>query len=388
MFKFNFDLENDDIDNETQLEVQNPREKAPEASSSDSHKTSIAFREHSLETLLGDLPNVLSFSPITVPLWDGQTTTLSRRDLFDAKFQLIQQDSSEPATEGSTDKAPTDIDFLEAPSDLVPGVYEGGLKTWECSLDLVGCLNDIFGNNTLNGKRILEVGCGTAIPSIYILNKIFSLPLSAAETVVHLQDYNELVFRLVTFPNVVLAWYMSPASASFREANPPDPNDDETDSFPSSDPKEQGDLPITPTLKTAFLESLKQYNITLRFCSGSWETFNLKTSGGKYDIILTSETIYQMDSLPSLVKLLYHASLGDEEDSLVKDTQAKLSISETERSYLCLVAAKFVYFGVGGGVIDFIQAVEEDPKRRKGKVETVWEKKEGVKRSVMKVTWL
>jgi protein-histidine N-methyltransferase len=52
------------------------------------------------------------------------------------------------------------LEFIEAPSDLVPDVYEGGLKTWECSLDLVNYLDglgdgSIDGN--LHGKRILEV---------------------------------------------------------------------------------------------------------------------------------------------------------------------------------------------------------------------------------------
>ena len=70
---------------------------------------------------------------------------MARRDLFDARFQLMSQ---------------TDDEFLDAPSDLVPGVYEGGLKTWECSLDLVNYLDEIKDTEQrrLNGKRILEVG--------------------------------------------------------------------------------------------------------------------------------------------------------------------------------------------------------------------------------------
>ena len=52
------------------------------------------------------------------------------------------------------------LDFLDAPSDLVPGVYEGGLKTWECSLDLVEHLCELqcssnFGG--FSGNRVLEV---------------------------------------------------------------------------------------------------------------------------------------------------------------------------------------------------------------------------------------
>ena len=50
------------------------------------------------------------------------------------------------------------LEFLEAPSDLVPGVYEGGPKTWEASLDLVQYLETLgFSDEALRGKRILEV---------------------------------------------------------------------------------------------------------------------------------------------------------------------------------------------------------------------------------------
>ena len=81
---------------------------------------------------------------------------LSRRDLFDARFQLISTDDG-----GRTDEAPSEVDFVDAPSDLVPGVYEGGLKTWECSLDLVECMQSIYSDELplkMRGKRILEVG--------------------------------------------------------------------------------------------------------------------------------------------------------------------------------------------------------------------------------------
>lgn len=51
------------------------------------------------------------------------------------------------------------LSFLDAPSDLVPGVYEGGLKTWECSLDLADCLDGILNADVqqLKGTRTLEV---------------------------------------------------------------------------------------------------------------------------------------------------------------------------------------------------------------------------------------
>ena len=52
------------------------------------------------------------------------------------------------------------LHFLDAPSDLVPGVYEGGLKTWECSLDLVEYLHQLQSSSNFAGfagSRVLEV---------------------------------------------------------------------------------------------------------------------------------------------------------------------------------------------------------------------------------------
>jgi protein-histidine N-methyltransferase len=94
----------------------------------------------------------------------GHLINLWRRDLFDARFQLLSDanETAMPEIDNSTaGRASSDnaLQFLETPSDLIPGVYEGGLKTWECSLDLVSYLHSLrevdhgFGR----GKRILEV---------------------------------------------------------------------------------------------------------------------------------------------------------------------------------------------------------------------------------------
>ena len=83
--------------------------------------------------------------------------TISRRDLYDARFQVIVNDKEHgPAEEDPTSK---ELEFLEAPSDLVSGVYEGGLKTWECSLDLAAHAHELFVQPGAKHKssRILEV---------------------------------------------------------------------------------------------------------------------------------------------------------------------------------------------------------------------------------------
>lgn len=95
-----------------------------------------------------------------------------RRDLFDARFQLIAEgagdpledpakskdENSEEGTQPESDRKA--LGFLDAPSDLVPGVYEGGLKTWECSLDLVDYLDGLKDGaeySSFMGKKILDV---------------------------------------------------------------------------------------------------------------------------------------------------------------------------------------------------------------------------------------
>ena len=155
-----------------------------------------------------------------------------------------------------------------------------------------------------------------------------------------------------------------------------------------------GELPITPELKTAFLSSLAALNITIRFFSGSWNNFNPAGIIGSncYNVILTSETIYQMDSLESLIDLMQAACIGNSKESLDDLTISFPTISENlaedtfgaSCSYQCLVAAKVLYFGVGGGVLEFLKRIE----RRRGRAMIVQERKVGVGRNVIRVEWV
>lgn len=354
MFKFNFDVDDDtgqntDVYHTTQTHGPDSTQAVP-----------AAFTELSLADALNNLPSKISYSPITIPLASGGELLLPRRDLFDARFQLISQnaDADDPdALEQPSINARSALHFLDTPSDLVPLVYEGGLKTWECSLDLASYLDGISSRFDVSGKRVLEIGCGTSIPSLYILHRIFSSPPSQNQTHIHLQDYNASVLELVTIPNIILTWYLSEAAATYRKS------------------EEQADSPlelsISESLRDAFHESLMTYGVHLRFFSGSWDTFDLQTSGGSYNLVLTSETIYRTESLPSLAAIMRGA--GNAEGS--KDVD----------DYLCLVAAKVLYFGVGGGVAEFLRCVRNLDIG--GTIETVWEKTQGVERRVMSVRW-
>ncbi|TCD68866.1 hypothetical protein EIP91_009580 [Steccherinum ochraceum] len=397
MFKFNFDLDEQDIDEDLAQDGDQSRQDVTSVAAS-SQAPLKPFKEIDLIDLTKRLPSVISYSPLSFPLSDGSISTVARRDLYDARFEVISQDQHEgtSSTGVSSAEEPTELDFLEAPSDLVSGVYEGGLKTWECSLDLAAFLHGLQSQGKLNLTRILELGCGTAVPSLYLLQTLLSSQSPPqADIDIHLQDYNDLVFRLVTVPNLILTWYMSPASEAFRRstAENQDGQDQDDDPLPPPDPTISGDLPVSPALIAAFLDSLKQRRIQIRLFTGSWDTFDISHTGGKYGLVLTSETIYRIESLPSLIQLLRRASVGaenerDAETDLVKSTLA-LTLSSPPLEYTCLVAAKLVYFGVGGGVSEFVEAVEGGRSgHAAGKVETAWEQTSGVKRSIMNVRWV
>jgi protein-histidine N-methyltransferase len=56
---------------------------------------------------------------------------------------------------------------VDTPHDIIPFEYEGGLKTWECSLDLVQYLDgdqELLGS--LMGKSVIEANL-YMIPTSY-----------------------------------------------------------------------------------------------------------------------------------------------------------------------------------------------------------------------------
>ncbi|KAF8520945.1 hypothetical protein BU17DRAFT_88545 [Hysterangium stoloniferum] len=318
---------------------------------------------------IDNLPSLISYSPLNIPLPNGQHYTLLRRDLFDARFQLISESSAQEASEKLT--------FIDAPSDLVPGVYEGGLKTWECSIDLAAYLHTLEPGLKNPPCNLLEVGCGTAVPSLIFLHKLFQVGSSSDQSsrkVIHLQDYNSVVLQLVTLPNVILAWYSSPASESYRAQE--DPHALELNF------SEAGELALSPELLSAFTASLQDRNIGLNFISGSWNDTDtwIREKDIRYDLVLSSETIYRMASLPSFIALLRSSSRVSHGTETGAPQDAG---GEPPPRPICLVAAKVIYFGVGGGVMGFERAIEEAG----GQCITVFEQKAGVSRRIMQIIW-
>ncbi len=77
--------------------------------------------------------------------------------------------------------------------DIIPNVYEGGLKIWESSIDLARFMLN-GGVGKLDGKRVIELGCGHGFPGILAL-------LNGASEVTFC-DFNSSVLSQATAPAV------------------------------------------------------------------------------------------------------------------------------------------------------------------------------------------
>lgn len=164
------------------------------------------------------LPDTLQADRVRMPLIDF---TMYKRTLSDVKFQIARQDT--------LDVDQTPMIEMAGNTDLIKGIYEGGFKTWECSIDLVEFMHTKMADSDVCNKKILEVsrlakfslyvwtveyssallcfvlklGCGSALPGIYLLMRHES-------NMVDFQDYNEQVLQFITIPNIILNTVVAP----------------------------------------------------------------------------------------------------------------------------------------------------------------------------------
>ena len=83
------------------------------------------------------------------------------------------------------------IKSLNVPNntDLISGKYEGGIKIWECALDLINFLPTKYSKSNLSNLNVLELGCGHGLPGIYFLLKGCNVTF---------QDFNKEVLENIT----------------------------------------------------------------------------------------------------------------------------------------------------------------------------------------------
>lgn len=150
-----------------------------------------------------------------------------------------------------------------------------------------------------------------------------------------LSDYNSSVLRLVTLPNLLLTWALSSSPLASSSSPSTSTSDNTTPS---------GDLELTPDLLAAFTNTLARTQINLTFLSGPWSPAQLAqippSSPDLATLVLASETIYSPASTSAFVDIL-------------------VPLLQRTRMAKALVAAKKVYFGVGGSVDLFKEACAE-----------------------------
>ena len=209
------------------------------------------------------------------------------------------------------------VEMLQS-NDIIPLVYQGGFKTWECCLDLTRYL--ALDPDSLNGIRVLELGCGSGLPGIYALMN---------NAIVTFQDYNIQVLTHATLPNAIL-------------------NTDQE-------------------IKVNFENGIFEHLLSIKnlknaeFWAGDWESLSRELTQ-KYDLILSSETIYDSSSYNSQTLLIDHClSPGGK----------------------VLIAAKYQYFGCSGSLTMFLNHVRRVFKY--WKISTVFVSVDGIRREIIQL---
>ncbi|TVY25926.1 Histidine protein methyltransferase [Lachnellula hyalina] len=294
-------------------------------------------QEHDLEIMLKALPSKIAYSTLVVKLDDGQVISIPRRELWDVRVQLMAEEDDEGLGNLGQD-------------DVRTGVYEGGFKSWESSVDVVKELHKRSQEILKSPGRVLELGCGTALPSLAIFQWIFQNSPSVGGFDLGLADYNPTVLQLVTLPNILLSWAQATRTGSWEA---------------------EGELEIDPGVLEHFRASLESFGIKLSFFSGAWSPEfvnlvdqNLMSRPSRLTVI-GAETIYSPAALQSFAETLMSL--------LRKD----VSVGKT-----AFIAAKKVYFGVGGSMEDFCDIVSA----KGGVIEQIREESDGVRRAVVGIT--
>ncbi|KAJ4272379.1 hypothetical protein NW762_001092 [Fusarium torreyae] len=348
---FSFGFVGDDISDDGHAPVVQPTP-APTASSSAfpvPGKPQLPPTVHQLSDLLARLPSKIAYSLLDVTLDDGTTLQLPRRELWDVRVQLMAEEE---------DVAGAQSEGLGS-HDVKTGVYEGGFKSWESSVDLVKVLATNKAISALEQKafRVMELGCGTALPSLAVFQWAMASTSEKKPLSLIMADYNPSVLQLVTLPNFILSWALNNSQLSALQ-----------EAFSI-----EGEVELGPEVLAAFQQSLAESNITLSFVSGAWshEFVDLiyglpsEISQPSSTLILGAETIYSPFALQAFLETIF----------LILEKERNTEGSEAG----AYVGAKRLYFGVGGSLDDFIDKARE----RGAKVEQLREEVEGVRRGVV-----
>lgn len=257
-----------------------------------------------------------------------------------------------------------------------------------------------------------------------------------------LADYNATVLRLVTLPNLLLTWKLNtcPATATLSSMTTEEKGAGQPQPQTHAD-QEDGDLDVDPALLDAFQNDLAARGIEIDFVAGGWsarfvelamtarerkkqqqqqqcssqtqtqsssqnknitsQNQNIGPSAGNSTctcmkmktLLLASETIYSPASLTvfseTVLELLRRCSRGPACDTVSVSISGNDDNTKSQRmsKSKALIAAKKVYFGVGGGIDEFLHVLYRRKKAdeivdTKQRVEV---KTEGVGRVILEI---
>jgi len=183
--------------------------------------------------------------------------------------------------------------------DVVKNEYEGGFTIWECTYDLINFLLQNGEKLDLNGKNILDLGCGHGLVGIFCM-KAYDV------NTVCFQDFNLDVLKFTTVPNIV---------------------------------------------KNGFEQKLSQ----CRFISGDWGDMIAKIQQGTNEIVTPLHN--EETQLPTKFNAILMAEVLYNSENYVKLGQI---INELlDKDGVCIISSKLYYFGIGGSVDEFKDFMEQ-----------------------------
>lgn len=104
----------------------------------------LSPHRHDLESMLKALPPNIAYSTLSLKMDDGKTVQIPRRELWDVRAQLMAEENDEELGNLGAD-------------DVRTGVYEGGFKSWESSVDVVKVLDARRSDFSNSHAQVLEV---------------------------------------------------------------------------------------------------------------------------------------------------------------------------------------------------------------------------------------
>lgn len=160
---FSFGFSGDDIDHdidESQTQTITSQTQPPASYSAFpvAGKPQLPATLHSLSDFLSQLPSKLAYDLLDIDVADdGAIETrlrLPRRELWDVRVQLMAEDDEVVNGEDRVD------DGGLGKHDVKTGIYEGGFKSWESSIDLVKVLaaqDELTAAQQASSLRVVEV---------------------------------------------------------------------------------------------------------------------------------------------------------------------------------------------------------------------------------------